>query len=666
MLNKVKMYLTNINIKRHPVRLTGSVLITLVMLMISVYAWDGINKRLIICLGLSLATGVLLLLPKLPNLLTVPLTAFYLLVVPLKIFQRVELPFHDMTRIVDGVTSLTIAFIICVYLFFFLFSQRSSIALGAGNIFLLFFFLVEFYIDKFRGDLLRPSDFKAVGTAMTVIGNYNFSLTSEALYTILYFAFFISLGFKLQIYMNKRVHIGISAAAVLLIGGWYFTVMETQYPIEKEITGHYWNMSENRSLNGNYLSFFVLLRESRFDIPSGYSEETVNEIAQTAATAYVKTSETEQKPDIIMIMNESWSDLGVLGELDTSQDYMPFLNSLEENTIKGNLYVSIWGGLTANTEFEALTGNSLSLLSPTTIPYQNQVNHDMPSLARVLAAQGYKTMAMHPNSSETWNRRNVYSYLGFDESVFLDDWQVPYEYVKDFISDECNFNEIIWRYENRNQDAPFFLFDVTIQNHGSYYGQVPLDIEVNKIGNVSADEAGYTYDLQTYINLVKVTDEAFEKLIEYFKNVDRPVIICMFGDHQPILSDNFYEAIFSESELTEREQNIKKYITPYVIWANYDVDWEDYGDMSANYLSTVLMESSNLKMPAFYQYLSEMRKKYPILTIQGCLEQNGNMVDISDIWDTESILEYRILQYNQLYEKKYLNEIFVMTQDDMM
>lgn len=33
---------------------------------------------------------------------------------------------------------------------------------------------------------------------------------------------------------------------------------------------------------------------------------------------------------------------------------------------------------------------------PAVVPYVNQVQHDMPSLARVLKEQGYETMAIHP------------------------------------------------------------------------------------------------------------------------------------------------------------------------------------------------------------------------------------------------------------------------------
>lgn len=47
----------------------------------------------------------------------------------------------------------------------------------------------------------------------------------------------------------------------------------------------------------------------------------------------------------------------VVGDIETNIPYMPFIDSLEENTIQGNAYVSTIGTGTSNTEFEFLTGN---------------------------------------------------------------------------------------------------------------------------------------------------------------------------------------------------------------------------------------------------------------------------------------------------------------------
>ncbi len=656
MIDKIRGEIRNIGKK--PAKIVFSVTILIFMLILTVFAWDGIPKRLVICLGLSVLSGLLLLLPRLPNRISIPLLALYLYFVPMKTFQRMELPMQDMSRIVDGAAQLTIAFIICAYLLVFLFTQSSAAALGAGSGFFLALFLMEYYIWKFRGDFLMPSDLGAVGTAMSVMKNYNYGLSPEAMYSVIYFLFFIVFGSRIRIKMHKWVHVGVSAAAVLLIGGWYYTVMDMEKPLGKEFVVNYWNIGDTRNLNGACMSYIFLLKDSKVDVPREYSEKAIQAIANAAEADYESFPDIGQKPDIIMIMNEAWSDLRMLGELETTEEYMPFVDSLDENILKGKLYVSILGGLTANTEFEALTGNSLSLLSPGVIPYQNQVRHDMPSLARVLENQGYATMAMHPNGEGTWGRKHVYAHFGFDEFVHQGIWEVPYEYVKGFISDSCNYKEIIHRYENRNRDVPFFLFDVTIQNHGGYYGEVPIEIGVTSVGGRPAEEVGYLYDVETYLNLIKISDDAFKDLMSYFRQEKNPVIICMFGDHQPLLGDNFYEAVFAGKEMSEQEQNLQKYVVPYVIWSNYDVDWEAYGDMSANYLPAALMECAGLQLPPFYQYLIQLHEEFPVLTQRGCLDQDGNLVEIADIWETKPIYQYRMLQYNQLYAKEYQKAIF--------
>lgn len=649
------------DMRKKPVKIALAAAVMAFMLALTVFAWDGNFKRLTICLGLSILSGILLLLPRLPGRISVPLLVLYLCYVPAKTFQRMELPMQDMSRIVDEAAQLTIAFIICVYLLIFLFTQNSAAALGTGSGFFLGLFLLEYYLWKFRGNFLMPSDLKAAGTAISVMKNYQYGLSPEALYSVIYFLFFIVLGFQIRIRMNKWVHVGVSAAAVLCIGGWYYAVMGADSPFGKEMVVNYWNIGDTRNINGGCMSYFLLLKDSKTDVPKNYSEKALQEIAIEAMAGYYPVRAAEQKPDIIVIMNEAWSDIGVLGELEVTQEYMPFADSLEENTLKGQMYVSILGGNTANTEFEVLTGNSLSLLSPAVIPYQNQVQHDMPSLARVLKNQGYETMAMHPAGEGAWNRGTVYEYLGFDEFIHQGNWEVPYEYVNSFISDACNYKEIIHRYENRNREEPFFLFDVTIQNHGAYYGGVPMEIDVTSVGGIQSEEVGYLYDAQTYLNLVKISDDAFQDLISYFQQVEEPVIICMFGDHQPVLSDDYYRAVFAESELSEQEQNLQKYIVPYVIWANYEADWKAYEEMSANYLPAVLMECAGLQLPPFYQYLAELHEEYPVLTQTGCLDCHGKLVDIADIWESDPIYRYRMFQYNQLYVEDYQRELFEET-----
>ena len=213
------------------------------MLVLAAFAWDGMPKRLAICVCLALLSGIFLILPGLSNRISLPLLAVYLCFVPKKIFVRMEIPVHDTSRIMDGVVPLTIAFILCVWLLFFIFTQSSAVALGAGSGFFLIVFLTEYYIWKFRGDFLMPSDLKAAGTAMSVMDNYDYTLSPEALYSVIYFLFFVAAGSRIRICMRRWIHVAVSLAAVLFIGGWYYIVMDTENPLGKEFVINYWLMA---------------------------------------------------------------------------------------------------------------------------------------------------------------------------------------------------------------------------------------------------------------------------------------------------------------------------------------------------------------------------------------------------------------------------------------
>ena len=129
----------------------------------------------------------------------------------------------------------------------------------------------------------------------------------------------------------------------------------------------------------------------------------------------INTNNNEKMPNIIVIMDEAFSDLSVLGDLETNKDYMPFVHSLQngaDNTITGYLNVSVCGGNTADTEFEFLTGNTMAFLPAGSIPYQQYIKDTTPSLASYLKGLGYETYAQHPYNASGWNRETVYPLLG--------------------------------------------------------------------------------------------------------------------------------------------------------------------------------------------------------------------------------------------------------------
>lgn len=680
--------------RQRKIQIAAASVISLVLFAISFYYLSGGGvKRIILFTAMSVLTGVLIAFPMpFPRYLSVPACIGYLLVIPSMMFRRIEFPVHDMTHIMPGAQLANVLIIFLFFAVLLLLLQRPNLAFGIGAILILICLCANYYVTLFRGSGISYSDFQAIGTAMSVAGNYRLSMEAELWYSILYFAFFIVLGFWCKVpYKGKIYHGIVTAIAVgyMIFSGFFWS--SDSYLEKHELKSGYWNRNilDDQKRNGFLLTFVISVKDSTMSKPVGYSESRLNRISEeavacfapanasdstsengtadssgNASTDQIENSSTDtvsnakSTPNIIFIMNEAWSDMRVLGNLETSEPFMPFVESLSENTTKGYTYVDILGGLTANSEFEALTGDSLAFLPGGVVPYQLYVDHDMHSLARVLKEQGYQTYAMHPSNAGAWNRENAFRYFGFDEFVELKEFETEYEKAGDFVSDSSNYDEIIYRYENRNPEQPFFLFDVTIQNHADYYYQVDTPIMVQKIGDTAVDEESRIADIWTYVNLMKMSDDAFAELVAYFEKVEEPTIICMFGDHQPKLSDEFYERIFTDEAMTEQEKDMLMHMTPYVIWSNYDSDFAEYGDFGANYLGSVLLECAGVELPAYNKFLLETKKQYPVLTHAGCIGPKGNKCNISDILDDEVIKNYRMLQYNHLVEEDYNKSIF--------
>lgn len=120
-----------------------------------------------------------------------------------------------------------------------------------------------------------------------------------------------------------------------------------------------------------------------------------------------------------------------------------------------------------------------------------------------------------------------------------------------------------------------------MQNHGGYsdtYDNFTPDITVEGVESTP---------LSQYLSLVRLSDQALEKLISYFEEADEKTIVVFFGDHQP--NDTVAAPILNLNGMTTKtltEDQLKlRYEVPYVIWANYDIDAESGKDTSANYLA---------------------------------------------------------------------------------
>ncbi len=542
---------------------------------------------------------------------------------------------------------------------------RFSILLSSGFCFLIG--AVNHFVLLFRNIPVQLADVLSIRTAANVMGNYTLALDYELLLAGSMVFFALCLALVAELHWRRRYWYTAVGNVVLLVmlvvsvHGFY----SDRFWEEQELSMNFWNPLVNYKTNGTVLALAMNGKFLQPEKPTHYTVTHAEELLYAKAEQYAASAPTEagsvEKPNIIVIMNESYADMSVLGDFETSVPYMSFYQSLRENTIRGKLSVSVLGGGTCNTEFEFLTGLTMAFLPPGVSVYQQYITDNLPSLATILKAQGYRAVAFHPGKPTSWRRNVVYPYLGFEAFLTENDMAAPRYMRSLFVTDESDYEEVIRLFEEKG-DEKLFLFNVTIQNHGSYQ----LDtVDIPKWVTVKGMQNEYS-EMNEYLSVMYTSDQALEKLIGYFSQVEEPTLILFFGDHQPAVEVAFVEELLGKPvEALSQEELQKRYQVPFFIWANYDIAEQEQVQLSANYLSTLLLETAGLELPIYHQYLAQLQKDIPIITGQGYVDCSGQHYEFSEKTDFTPLLEeYKIVQYNYLFGgHSRLNELYTVSYD---
>ena len=525
--------------------------------------------------------------------------------------------------------------------------------------------MANHYLISFRGRTLFPGDFLTLRTAANVAGNYDYRPDSMQWLTIgIFAAVLVLLSFlprEEKRLFDWRGFAPAAAGTAVFLAAFFGTGWVEGLGIEPSM----WTTRGN----GLVLNFTVCLKYMKVEKPDSYSQETLAALAgenpSDAADAAASADGGIRPVNVIVIMNESLSDLSVLPGVESNMDAMPFLRSLTENTVKGYAYSSVFGGTTANSEYEFLTGNTTAFLPAGTVPYQMYVSHGDPSLVGQMEALGYTTIAAHPYRSSGWNRPTVYADYGFDEVYFESDFQ-DRAYMRGdertgYVTDRCDYENLIRWYEEKEEGQPLFLFNVTMQNHSAYQmAWTNLPKEVWLTGELE----NRFQTVNQYLSLVYQSDQAFEDLIDYFSQVEEPTMILLFGDHQPQVATNFYTDVLGTNPDTATAQ--KKQMVPFVLWANYDIPEAQGVELSLNYLSALLMDTANLPMTGYQKFLSQLWETAPVINTVGIRDAQGNWYGENAALPEEldgAIEDYKVLLYNNVFDKKDRVENFFTLSD---
>lgn len=405
-----------------------------------------------------------------------------------------------------------------------------------------------------------------------------------------------------------------------------------------------WDQKENYNSNGFALAFALNVPMAHVTAPAGYDDKAIAAMGKPGAGTVLP----EERPDIIVVMSESFWDPTRLPGVTITPDPVANTRALQS----GHVFSPEFGGMTANVEFEALTGFSNAFLPAGSIPYQQYVRAPVPSLATFLKSEGYETRAIHPGTNWFWNRGNVYSAFGFDD--FKSEENLPYLEKRGPLASDASMTDEIIR-EAEATSEPFFFFAVSLQNHGPYEPDRYAD-------NGHRVEAPISLwgrkSLATYAEGAADADRNLQRLVEWAGKRDRPTVIAFFGDHLPPLGQVYVETEFLASPVAPRRETPENMLlhheTPLVVWSNRSGRAQDIGAISPAFLPYHLLTTAGISHPFYTGFLGALRQRYSVVDRYLLLSAQG---EATEDWTREkepdpAIHDFRLLQYDMMFGKR--------------
>lgn len=496
--------------------------------------------------------------------------------------------------------------------------------------------LLNLALLQFRGTALQWPDIGSWRAALNVAGGYRLALSPKIvvlavlwLWTLaaLHWAGGLCAGAPRSAGFRAALGLGAAAAGVLL---WVSPLIPAS-----GVTSSYISTQ-----NAFVANLFLQSRDLPLKKPKNY-EAQLQQLGQYSSDAGTKVAET---PDIVVIMNESFADLRCYGAQIAPEIYRDW-DEILARSAHGTAYSSVFGGNTPNAEYEFLTGDSLLFYTGTPIPYETAIRQDVPALPGLLAQLGSGTVAMHPNEGIVWSRERVYPKLGFERSVFLADYENT-EMLRRYVSDQANYSQVLRVLEEA--DGPQFLFNVTIQNHGSYEEEDFADL------NALLDSRTGCSQTCQYLTLVKESGAALKEFLQQLEQRPRKTYVVFFGDHQPWVDEAFY----SQYESGQDAQEHLRYQVPYFIWCNQSQEEQQLPLCGLNDLQLYLAGQAGLPLTGYQKLLAQVAQRYPVVCAQGVMAADGSWLDEKQIAEDDLLSLYRTAVYAHMNEPERLENFW--------
>lgn len=355
-----------------------------------------------------------------------------------------------------------------------------------------------------------------------------------------------------------------------------------------------------------------------------------------------------QKVNIVGIMLEAYNDFTKFDvdiPFNKEIDIYEVWHDLQAEGYSGQLVTNVFAGGTIDTERSFLSGYSM-------LPDFTSDTYAYPWYFR---SQGYTVAGMHAGYEWFYDRNIANPHLGFEDYYFIDNYfqNITGETTAPY--DDVFIPELLKQYEETTRDGtPFFQFSVTYQGHGPFDDDKLLRGETGDYivpGKLSESEQ---YILENYLGCIYNTNENLKQLTDYFREDDKPVVLVLFGDHNPWLGDgnSVYTALGIDFSAPGKDGFVEYYATDYIIWANPAAkkvlgnDFKGKGpDIGPYFLMNQVFELCGWEGPAYLQAIRDIPETVPVIHRTGqYITNKGGLTDTLEGKEKELVDWYERLQ----------------------
>ena len=412
-----------------------------------------------------------------------------------------------------------------------------------------------------------------------------------------------------------------------------------------------WSQQRNYLGNGFVGGYLYNLDVPTMRAPAGYSEAEMDRVADRYTKVAARINRTRDPAslrdvNVVMLLSESFSDPRRLKGVHLPEDPIPFTRRLAASTMSGLMLAENIGGGTANMEFEALTGISMSMLPPQTrVPYQMLVPQHVtfPSAVKWMKATGHRAVAIHPFTTELYRRLDVYRAFGFDDFVYDRKMQFQQRLGHDgYLSDHAAYDEVLLQLEKSRE--PLFVNLVTMQNHIPYADRYAEPVRV------TGPDGEPMEDIGQYVRGLTITDKANQALFERLEQLDEETVVVFYGDHLPgrypdeVLQQNSHQALHE---------------TPFFVWSNTTTGADPQPVTSPVHFMDLVLERTGAAVPPYYALLHELRRQVPAMASGLILDPDGRQLSARHLPPAAArvVRDYRLVLYDLAVGRRYSEDV---------